>query len=98
MHAAPRSATTVATTEKHTNPVPAVETYFTNLGRVCASGVATGERSSYGPLANLLDAVGAALKPEIFRVAELADLSSGDWFPEAIGKLKIVTVLGRGKK
>ena len=91
---APRSATT----EKHTNPVPAAENYFTNLGRVCASGVATGELSSYGPLANLLDAVGAALKPEIFHVAELADLSSVDWFPEAIGKLKIVTVLGRGKK
>ena len=37
----------------------AVETYFADLGRVRASGGATGERSSYGPLANLLNAVGA---------------------------------------
>ncbi len=32
--------------------------------RVRASGGATGERSVYGPLANLLNAAGAALKPE----------------------------------
>ena len=38
----------------------AVETYFTDLWRMRSSGGGTGERSSYGPLANLLNAVGAA--------------------------------------
>ena len=55
----------------------AVEAYFTDLGRVRASGGATGERSSYGPLANLLHAVGAALKPKVFCVGELADQGAG---------------------
>ena len=49
------------------------ETYFADLGRVRASGGATGERSSYGPLANLLNAVGATLAPKVFCVGELAD-------------------------
>ncbi len=55
----------------------AVETYFTDLGRVRASGGATGERSSYGPLANLLNAVGVTLKPKVFCVGELADQGAG---------------------
>ena len=55
----------------------AVEAYFTDLGRVRASGGATGERSSYGPLANLLNAVGAALRPKVFCVGELADQGAG---------------------
>ena len=55
----------------------AVEAYFTDLGRVRASGGATGERSSYGPLANLLNAVGAALMPKVFCVQELADQGAG---------------------
>ena len=42
-----------------------------------ASGGATGERSSYGPLANLLNAVGDALKPKVFCVGELADQGAG---------------------
>ena len=42
-----------------------------------ASGGATGERSAYGPLANLLNAVGAALKPKVFCVGELADQGAG---------------------
>ena len=37
----------------------------------------TGERSSYGPLANLLNAVGATLKPKVFCVGELADQGAG---------------------
>ena len=41
----------------------AAEAYFADLRRIRASGGATGERSSYGPLANLLNAVGATLKP-----------------------------------
>ena len=54
-----------------------VEAYFTELGRVHASGGATGERSSYPPLAALLNAVGATLKPKVFCVSELADQGSG---------------------
>ena len=54
-----------------------VEAYFADLRRVRASGGATGERSSYGPLANLLNAVGGALKPKVFCVQELADQGAG---------------------
>ena len=54
-----------------------VESYFADLARVRASGGATGERSSYGPLANLLNAVGATLKPKVFCVGELADQGAG---------------------
>ena len=53
------------------------ETYFADLGRVRASGGATGERSRYGPLANLLNAVGATLAPNVFCVGELADQGAG---------------------
>ena len=53
------------------------ETYFADLRRVRASGGATGERSSYGPLANLLNAVGATLAPKVFCVGELADQGAG---------------------
>ena len=60
-----------------TKAQPAVEAYFADLWRVRASGGATGERSSYGPLANLLDAVGAALAPKVFCVQELADHGAG---------------------
>ena len=60
-----------------TKLTPTVEAYFTDLGRVRASGGATGERSSYGPLANLLNAVGTALKPKVFCVGELADQGAG---------------------
>ena len=55
----------------------AVETYLVDLGRVRASGGATGERSSYPALANLLNAVGATLKPKVFCVVELADQGAG---------------------
>ena len=57
--------------------MPAVETYFADLRRVRASGGATGELSSYGPLAGLLNAVGAALKPKVFCVGQLADQGAG---------------------
>ena len=60
-----------------TKAQPAVEAYFADLRRVRASGGATGERSSYGPLANLLDAVGASLAPKVFCVQELADHGAG---------------------
>ena len=54
-----------------------VETYFAELGRLRASGGATGERSSYGPLAKLLDAVGATLKPKVFCVMEPVNQGAG---------------------
>ena len=54
-----------------------VEAYFADLGRVHGSGGATGERSSYGPLTSLLNAVGSTLKPNVFCVGELADQGAG---------------------
>ena len=64
-------------TRTNTKLTTVVETYFAGLGRVRASGGATGERSSYGPLANLLTAVGLTLKPKVFCVGELADQGAG---------------------
>ena len=61
----------------NTKLTAAVEAYFADLRRVRASGGATGERSSYGPLTNLLNAIGATLKPKVFCVGELADQGAG---------------------
>ena len=55
----------------------AAEEYFADLRRVWASGAATPERSLYGPLGDLLKAVGATLKPKVFCVQEPADLGAG---------------------
>ena len=55
----------------------AVEEYFADLRRVRASGAATPERSLYGPLGDLLKAVGATLRPKVFCVQELADQGAG---------------------
>ena len=55
----------------------AVEHYLSDLARQRASGGATGERSTYTPLVNLLNAVGASLKPKVFCVSELADQGAG---------------------
>ena len=49
------------------NLTAAVEGYFSDLARTRASGGATGELSYHTPLANLLGAVGGALKPRYFR-------------------------------
>ena len=65
------------TTKTTTRLTTVVETYLADLQRVRASGGATGERSSYGPLANLLNAIGATLKPKVFCVGELADQGAG---------------------
>ena len=53
------------------------EGYFADLRRVRASGGATQERSLYGPLDNLLTAVGETLRPKVFCVQELADQGAG---------------------
>ena len=63
-----------ATTTKLTT---AVEEYFSDLRRIRASGGATGERSYYPALTNLLNAVGGALKPRVYCVSELADQGAG---------------------
>ena len=61
-----------------TKPAAAVEAYFADPGRVGASGGENGRRSSHGPLANLLNAVGASLEPRVSRVGELAGRGAGD--------------------
>ena len=54
-----------------------VEGYLADLRRIRASGGATGERSYYSPLTNLLNAVGSTLKPKVFCVGELAEQGAG---------------------
>ena len=63
--------------ETTTKLTTAVEAYFADLQRIRASGGATEERSQYGPLDNLLTAVGATLRPKVFCVQELADQGAG---------------------
>ena len=60
-----------------TKSAAVVEAYFSDLRNMRASGGATGELSSYVPLANLLNAVGAALRPKVFCVGQLADQGAG---------------------
>ena len=55
----------------------AVEEYFSDLRRIRASGGATSELSTYPALANLINAVGATLRPKVFCVVELADQGAG---------------------
>ena len=55
----------------------AVQAYLADLRTIRASGGATGERSYYPPLSNLLNAVGAALRPKVACVTELADHGAG---------------------
>ena len=55
----------------------AVEEYLTDLRKIRASGGATGERSYYPPLTNLLNAIGGMLKPKVFCVGELAEQGAG---------------------
>ena len=62
---------------QNTKFTAAVETYSADQHRIRASGGATGEQSSDGPLANLLNAVGNNLKPRVFCVGELADQDAG---------------------
>ena len=72
LHIAPSSATTGGMSGTNKRLTASVEAYLTELHYVRASGGATGERSSYVPLANLLKAIGATLKPKVFCVGELA--------------------------
>ncbi len=54
-----------------------VETYLSDLRRIRASGGATAEVSSYGPLENLLNAIGTGLRPKVFCVGQLKDQGAG---------------------
>ena len=55
----------------------AVKDYLEDLGRIRASGGATGELSYYPPLANLLNAVGATLRPKVFCVSGMVQQGAG---------------------
>ncbi|MXW46661.1 MAG: N-6 DNA methylase [Gammaproteobacteria bacterium] len=55
----------------------AVEAFFADLRRIRQSGAATDERSTYAPLANLLNAIGATLKPKVYCLVEPADQGAG---------------------
>ena len=55
----------------------AVKEYFSDLRRIRASGGATSELSTYPALANLINAVGATLRPKVFCVVELANQGAG---------------------
>ena len=59
------------------NLTTAVEEYFADLRSIRASGGATGERSFYPALTNLLNAVGSALSPQVFCISELSDQGAG---------------------
>ena len=55
----------------------AVEDYLTDLRKIRASGGGTAETSYYPPLTNLLNAVGASLKPRVFCISQLAQQGAG---------------------
>ena len=55
----------------------AVEEYLAELGRVRATGGGTAETSYYIPLGNLLNAVGATLRPRVYCVSQMADQGAG---------------------
>ena len=57
--------------------VAAVEAYFADLRRIRASGGATGERSSYPAISNLLNAIGGTLRPKVYCVIEMAEQGAG---------------------
>ncbi len=55
----------------------AIKDYLSALRQRRVSGGATGERSYYGPLEKLFNAVGATLKPKVLCVGELTDQGAG---------------------
>ncbi len=57
-----------------------VRTYLAELYKIHAMGAGTGEVSLYNPLQNLLNEIGAKLKPKVFCIQNLKDLGAG--FPD----------------
>ena len=60
-----------------TKLISIVEEYLEDLRRVRRSGGATGELSTYPALSNLLNAIGATLRPKVFCVVEMANQGAG---------------------
>jgi hypothetical protein len=54
-----------------------LETYLGELWAIRSSGAATGETSGYGPLANLLNALGHTLKPNILCILQMKNSGAG---------------------
>ena len=54
-----------------------VEEYFSALSLSKSTGAATDELSTYLALGNLLNAVGATLRPKVFCVVEMANQGAG---------------------
>ena len=67
-------------TKTTTRLTTVVETYLADLQRIRASGGATGERSSYGPLANLLK-VSQPREPPLRLLSEPSVSLSTHWAP-----------------
>ena len=57
--------------------IAAVELYFAALREIHATGGATGERSLYPPLSDLLNTIGDALKPKVHCVSDMANQGAG---------------------
>ena len=77
LYAAPLLGYSIRMAATRTQLTTAVEAYLADLRRVRASGGATGERSYYPPLTNLLNAVGNTLRPKVFCISELAQQGAG---------------------
>ncbi len=54
-----------------------VRTYLAELHKIHAMGAGTDEVSLYNPLQNLLNEIGAKLKPKVFCIQNLKDLGAG---------------------
>lgn len=55
----------------------AVETYFREVNMVRGTGSGTSETSYYPPLVNLLNALGAHLRPRVNAISQLRNTGSG---------------------
>ena len=78
-----RDAAILSTPSRHTSEGGAlvsdpVEAYFTQLRDIRSAGAGVVEISYYGPLAALLDAVGAHLKPKAHALMQLRNTGSGN--------------------
>ena len=67
----------MAVTGRKLTVAVAVDEYFAELRRIRATGGGTGEMSYYPPLNNLLNAVGATLRPKVYCVSQLAQQGAG---------------------
>ena len=57
--------------------IAAVENYFADIRRLRATGGATKELSYYPPLTDLLNAIGATLRPKVFCLQQLTNQGAG---------------------